>query len=208
MVKRTLLLLAPLILSTQATAFSEEEESSSLFLKGKVLDSQGHSVAGAKVVVHDEDHNDYKIGKSNAQGEFEVEHQQCNHLSFDVLPPPKLELSPAHYANVTGELSKHFIVQLKHGFKVSGRILSAGKGLKGIDIKFNAHEQSGKAGIIHGGGFTTTKGDGSFALLLTPGKKVIEIRNDRYPKLSPLYQHEVTITGDTILPEISLPEQR
>lgn len=172
------------------------------------MDKHGKPVNGAKIVVHDEDHDEYHSGKSNVKGEFEVEHMPCKNMAFDVLPPEKLALSPAHYGHVTGELSKHFIVQLHQGFRVTGRILSGGQGLKGIDIKFNAHESAGHSDTIHGGGYTTTKGDGSFSLLLTPGKKVMEIRNDRYAKLSPIYQHEVTITGETTLPEMSLPERK
>ena len=187
-------------------ASAEEDESH--FLKGKVMDNHGKPVNGAKIVVHDEDHDEYHSGKSNANGEFEVEHTPCHNLAFDVLPPVKLALSPAHYGQVKGELSKHFIVQLRQGFKVSGRILSGGQPLKGIDIKFNAHDQSARSDTIHGGGYTSTKGDGTFSLLLAPGKKIMEIRNDRYKDLSPLYQHEANITGETTLPEISLPPRK
>lgn len=203
-----LLLFASISLLPMSPSLAEREEIESHFLKGKVMDPKGHPVNGAKIVVHDEDHDEYHTGKSNDKGEFEVEHTPCKALAFDVLPPVKLALSPAHYGNVKGELSKHFIVQLHQGFKVSGRITSEGQALKGIDIKFNAHESAGRSDTIHGGGYTTTKGDGTFSLLLAPGKKVIEIRNDRYPKLSPLYQHEVTISGETALPEISLPPRK
>lgn len=186
-------------------SIGNEAFADSAFLKGKVLDTEGHPVAGAKITLHDQDHDEYKTGKSDAKGEFEIEHEQCNSLTFEVQPPPKSWLTPARYAHVTGDMSKHFIVKLHPGFKVSGRLKASGQALKGLDIRFIGHEGSGHSSTVHGGGSTKTKGDGSFSLLLTPGKKTIEIRNNKYAGLAELYQHEVTITGDTELPEMTLP---
>lgn len=179
----------------------------SALLKGKVTDPSGRGVNGAKIVVHDEEHNEYKSGRSDSNGEFEVEHTLCNNLSFEVTPPPKLGLAPAHYQHVTGGLSKHFIVKLHPGFKISGRITAAGRGLKGLPIRFVGLE-AGSTSTVHGGASTVSRADGRFSVLLTPGKKRLEISNDEYSDLAPIYHHEITITGDTVIPDMILPVQK
>lgn len=178
----------------------------STFLKGKVLDAEGKPVGGAKIIVHDEDKAEDSSGKSDGKGNFAVEHEPCNSLSFDVVPNPKSGYSRAHYAHVSGEQSKHFIVQLHKGFKVSGRILAEGGGVKGLEVKFIGKDEGvGTSHVVHGGGVATTDGDGEYELLLTPGKKLVQIKNELYSNLSPVYQHEVTITSDTKLPDMTLP---
>lgn len=175
-------------------------------LKGKVLDSEGRPVGGAKIIVQNEDNMQESSGKSDGKGDFEVEHQACNTLSFVVLPSKKSGFSNAHYAHVSGEHSKHFIVRLHKGFHVSGRILAEGQGIKGLEVHvLGQDEGKGSSHTIHGGGAARTKGNGEYELLLTPGKKIIQIKNDVYSNLAPVYQHEFTITGDTKLPDMTLP---
>lgn len=171
-------------------------------LKGKVVDQEGQPVSGAKVILHDEDSNEELSGRSDGKGKFEIEHPLCSTLSFDVVPPSKSGLSSAHYCHVSGELTKYFNVQLHRGFHVTGRVLAEGQGIKGLQIKIIGQEHDA---TVHGGGNTETKGNGEYSLFLTPGKKTIQIKNEVYSNLSPLYQHEFTITGDTRLPDMTLP---
>ncbi len=177
----------------------------SAFLKGKVMDAEGKPVGGVKIVVHDEDKQEDSSGKSDGKGNFEVEHEPCNTLSFDVIPNPRSGYSRAHYAHVSGEQSKHFIVQLHKGFKVSGRVMAEGSGVKGLEVRFVGRDEGGTSHVVHGGGVATTDGDGDYEVLLTPGKKIMQIKNDVYSNLAPVYHHEITITGDTKIPDITLP---
>lgn len=176
-------------------------------LKGKIIDSDGNPVAGAKIVLHDEERDEKKSGKTNSKGEFAIEHQACSFVSFDAMPPKKSGLTSAHYSHVSGEVSKHVIVRLHKGFLVSGRILSEGRGVKGLEVKAIATEKGkhGNDSTIHGGGKSVTDSEGNYTLTLTPGKKTIQIKNELYSNLSPLYQHEFTITGDSKLPDMTLP---
>ena len=173
-------------------------------LKGKVVDLDGHPVAGAKIIAHNLDTQEEIDGRSNGKGDFEIDHPECSALSFDVYPPAKAELTSAHYSHVSGELSKHIIVQLHKGFKVTGRVLAEGQGIKGLEIKVTGAEQGAHA-TVHGGGTSHTKGNGEYSFILTPGKKVFQIKNELYSNLAPVYQHEFTITGDTRLPDMNLP---
>lgn len=173
-------------------------------LKGKVVDADGHPVGGAKIVLRIEDTQEEVNGRSNGKGNFAIEHPQCRTLSFDVYPPAKSELTSAHYARVSGDLSKHFIVQLHKGFRVTGKVLAEGQGVKGLEIKVIGNEPGSHA-TVHGGGVTHTKGNGEYLFILTPGKKIFQIKNEVYSNLAPVYQHEFTITGDTTLPDMNLP---
>ncbi len=190
-----------------SAAFAQQEEAvEEIFLKGKVVDAEGHPVGGAKIVIHDEDTRHDTSGRADGEGDFEIKHDPCTTMSFDVIPSEKSGLTVSHYANVAGESTKHFIVQLHKGFKVTGRVLAGNQGIKGLDIIIiGQDEANGKKGTVHGGGSTKTKAKGEYALVLTPGKKTVQIKNELYANLSPLYQHEFTITGDTRLPDMTLP---
>lgn len=190
-----------LLAGIQIGVFAEEEK---VFLKGKVHDSDGSPVGGAKIVIHNEDREESINGRSNGKGVFQIEHPRCSTLSFDVIPSAKSGLSSAHYSHVSGELSKYFNVLLHRGFRVTGRVMAEGQGVKGLEIKvFGQDSESGAT--VHGGGIAHTKGNGEYSFLLTPGKKTFQIKNDIYANLSPLYQHEFTITGDIRLPDMTLP---
>ena len=195
------------LLALAATLFfcSAVLAADSALLKGKVLNADGMPVGGVKIVIHDEDTHAEISGHSDRHGDFEIEHPQCSTLSFDVLPPDKSGLTTAHYSHVAGEMSKHFIVRLVRGFRVTGRVLAEGQGIKGLEIRAIGQEGQGSSAAIHGGGVAHTRGDGEYSLLLTPGMKTIQIKNDIFSNLSPLYQHEFTITGDMRLPDMTLP---
>jgi hypothetical protein len=182
------------------TCFAED----TALLEGKVVNAEGKPVGGARIVVYNEDTRSEKSGRSDRRGDFEIAHPLCSALSFDVFPPEKCALASAHYAHVSGEMTKHFIVKLASGFHVTGRVLAEGQGVKGLEIKVFPQSSQG-SDTVHGGGSARTKAEGEYSLYLTPGQKTIQIKNDLYSNLSPLYQHEFKITQDTRLPDMTLP---
>ncbi len=206
----TIILIASLLFSGETALAEGERVEENTFLKGRVLSSEGRPVGGARIIILDEDTQQEVSGRSDRRGNFEIKHPKCSTLSFDVLPSGKSGLTHAHYSHVSGELSKHFIVKLHKGFLVSGRVLAEGKGVKGLKIRvIGQNDDGGKHhaanATVHGGGKALSKADGEFSLLLTPGKKILQIKNDVYSNLSPVYQHEFTVTGDTQLPDMTLP---
>lgn len=179
-----------------------------MMLKGKVLNPEHHPVSGAKIFVHDEETGDDVKGSSDGKGHFAIKHAQCNYFSFVVVPPPESGLSRAHFEHVSGEAGKHFIVQLRRGFVVTGRIISGGVGVKGLHLKVSANDDGmTNAEVVHGGGITTTGRNGEFELTLTPGQKIIEICNDRYRDIAATTKQRVTVSGDTKLPDFVLPNR-
>lgn len=196
---KTLLSFSVLLLS--ATGAHAED----VLLKGKVINAEGQGISGVKIILKDEDHDNEMSCKSDAKGNFEIEHEQCSTLSVAVKPSPRSGYTAAHYSHVAGDMHKTFIVKLQKGYNVSGRILAEGQGIKGLEVKAISQDDGKSRSTIHGGGITHSKGNGEYSFLLTPGKKIIQIKNDLYSNLSPLYQHEFTITGDTRLPDMTLP---
>ncbi|MBY0549927.1 MAG: hypothetical protein K2W95_21820 [Candidatus Obscuribacterales bacterium] len=179
-----------------------------MMLKGRVLSPEHHPVSGAKIFVHDEETGDDVKGSSDGKGHFAIKHAECNFFSFVVVPPPESGLSRAHFEHVSGEAGKHFIVQLRRGFVVTGRITSGGVGIKGLHVRFSANDDGmTNAEVVHGGGITTTGRNGEFELTLTPGQKIIEIRNDRYRDIAAITTQQVTVSGDTKLPDFVLPNR-
>ena len=176
-----------------------------VLLKGKVVNVEGQGIPGVKIILKDEDHNEEKSCKTDGQGSFEIEHESCSTVSVDVKPSPRSGYTAAHYSHVAGDLTKTFIVKLQKGYHVSGRILAEGHGVKGLEVRAISQDDDKNRSTIHGGGVTHSKNNGEYEFLLTPGKKIIQIKNEIYSNMSPLYQHEFVITGQTRLPDMTLP---
>ncbi len=202
--RRFFLAITVLSYASVGAGLSQEQEEATK-LQGKIVNSEGRPVAGARIILHDDESRAVVNGRSDADGDFEISHEPCSTMSFDVFPPEKTGLATAHYAQVAGDITKHFIVQLHKGFRVTGRVLAEGQGLRGLEITATGNEGEGHSATIHGGGATRTRNNGEFTLILTPGKKIFQIKNELYSNLSPVYQHEFTITTDVHLPDMKLP---
>lgn len=177
-----------------------------LFLKGRVLNQEQRPVSGAKIVILDEESGEQMKGESDGKGRFAVKHAACHNFSFSVVPPANSGLSRANFQHVSGEAGKHFIVQLHRGFAVSGRVVADGAGLKGLLVKVSANDQTmTNSEAAHGGGSCRTGKNGEYQMVLTPGQKIIEIKNDRYTNLSATIQQQLAVSGDTRIPDIVLP---
>ncbi len=180
-----------------------------MMLKGRVINQENQPVAGAKIVIHDEENGGEIKGEADGKGKFAIKHDECSYFSFDVIPPGNSSLSRAHFQHVSGESGKHFIVQLHKGFAIKGRVIAGGVGIKGLVVKVSPNDTSmTNVEVVHGGGTTLTGRNGEYQLTLTPGQKLIEIRNDRYSDLSTSTQQQVAVSGDTRIPDIVLPVAR
>jgi hypothetical protein len=185
---------------TMSLAVLPAETQDILSVKGKVTDQYGKAVARAKVSFINKANHETIIDKSNGKGEFEIDHAPCNMFSLIVVPPDKLRLTQAVLENISGDETKHFIIKLKSGFQVSGRVLAENKELKGINVHiipvYNAHHNHDIADAINGGGYVDTDGAGRFTLTVTPGDKMIEFTNNRYKQFVHKLSQHVSITKD------------
>ncbi|MBY0358885.1 MAG: carboxypeptidase-like regulatory domain-containing protein [Candidatus Obscuribacterales bacterium] len=199
-------IIALLILMIPSFAADEEAPSK---LKGRIIDPQGQGVAQAKVIVTDENNQKQYKGQSNRDGYFSVDHSACESLSFDVIPQNKHGLSQAHFHDVDGNTTKHFIVQLQQGFQINGRVVYGGIGVKGLNIEVVSHDDEPTSkGIVHGGGSTKTLADGKFCLRLTPGKKTINITNEIYSNVPESFSQDFIVSSDSQLPDIIIPAKK
>lgn len=203
---RRLALLIVLAASCLPAFCNAGEEQS--FLKGRIFDQQNNPVSKAKIIIEDDRNLEKYSGLSDGEGYFKVKYDACDSLSFCVVPPPKSSLCRAEFRHVNGETAKHFIVRLHRGFKVSGRITYKGSGLKDLDIDFYGSEKDSVTDNVHGGGHTTTHTNGEFALLLTPGKKTIQITNNVYSNVPASFKQSYVITRDCRLAEIAIPDRK
>ena len=196
-------ILVALALCFVPAAYGEEDEQ--LYVNGKVTDQHNNPVAGAKLFLKDKASGKRLIAEANSRGDFQLKHPPTVRESLEVIPPSKTGLAQAFLDNISGERTKHVIVQLKKGFSVDGRVLVDGKGAKGVWVTVVPQTTKGMNDPIHGGGRTITDGSGSYHLVLTPGRKKMLLTNDRYEHVAGEAWHEVTITGDTAMPDLSLP---
>jgi len=144
--------------------------------------------------------------KTDKQGRFMLLNNFQGDCCLEVTPVVKSGLSHALIERVPGQQTRQFVVQLKHGFNISGRVVYKGRGVKGMIVKvIPAHSGSEADSSVHGGALTTTAGDGSFRVVLTPGEKSLVVINERYNGLAPELKQTVEITGDTRMPDITLP---
>lgn len=173
-------------------------------LKGQIVDQDKRPVKGAQIHIYSDD-GAGSSGNSDGKGNFKVRHPECRNLSFAVMPSVASGLCAAFYDRVSGEISKHVFVQLRRGFLVQGRVQAQGKGLKGLRLRFRAKDENkSRDEAIHGGGLTYTGRDGRFSIVLSPGHKIVEINNGRYPELEGLVHKEILVSGDARLSDLSL----
>lgn len=189
-----------LCLLAPAAAFASDE----LVLKGKVTDQDNKPVSRARIILHDRDSGSALKARSNRHGEFEIKHERATSESLEVLPPPGTGLAQVFVENISGEETKHFIVQLKRGFSVCGRIVGDGKGLKGLQVRAYPQADRQNPDTVHGGGTVSTDGSGAFRMVLTPGAKILEISNKKYPGLETFARHRCVVTADTVIPDLVL----
>ncbi len=109
---------------------------------------------------------------------------------------------------VPGNRTRQFSIHLQRGFAVQGRISHDGKGLRGLFLQARAIGERTEGDAVHGGGSTVTGGNGTFRLILTPGHKMLQVKNSRYPQLAAQLEVPIDITADTPDWQIELPTRK
>lgn len=173
-------------------------------IAGRVFDSSHKAAAGCFVKVLDEQGDLLRSDRTGVDGSFQIAHKLCAKCMLQVVPGEGTGLASVLLDNLPGEKNRNFIVELHRGFEVSGRVLSDGKGLKGLVVKV-VPEPVGTHGDIHGGGLTLTGKDGRFLMTLTPGLKKLQVCNNRYGNLVSRYEIEINIESPLALSDIALP---
>ncbi len=176
-------------------------------ISGRVTDPSSNPVAGAKVVVFDDEATWSVSATTDGNGKFSVRHEPCTSCFVEISPRKKGELAAALIEEVNGKVSRRFLIQLHQGFSVRGCVVSEdGKPLKGVVVKISSADPGEDSSAkIHGGGAAVTAKDGNYQLCLTPGHKRLTIINENYPMLVKHLVQKFQVTSDGALENIVLP---
>lgn len=172
-------------------------KSKKFLLSGRIVDAQGQPHPGMPLYVWEPDGDFAQETRSDRNGEFEVPHDEVRPLTLEVNPPLNSGLAQALMVNLPGTENRKVVVTLKPGNLVSGRVMHAGKPLKGIILRVNSHGPSESAAhhSIHAGGATISKNDGTFSMILIDGVKKMYMVNDQYQGLPKSKEHVFTVDG-------------
>jgi len=200
--RRSLLVLGSLMLLTAGAARAHEQLPT---VGGRITNATKKPCANVEVRVLDENGDLLKSDNSDSEGKFSCEHKVCHKCMLEIVPADKTGLATALIENVVGDKNRSFIIELHHGFVVSGRVTAEGKGLKGVVVKVSPVESEPAGHDVHGGGFATTGRDGRFHMTLTPGEKKLQIYNTKYDDLEKRVTQHFTVTSELSLDDVVLP---
>jgi hypothetical protein len=174
-------------------------------VSGHVTDFHRHPVAAAQARILDEKGEILQSVATDAKGSFQLKHKYCISCNLEVVPDEKTGLASALVENIPGNVSRTFLLCLQQGFRVVGRVVSEGHGMKGLEVRVIAQESDEDARRVHAGGFAKTARDGTFQMSLTPGAKKLSVFNTKYANLVSKYEQDFMVTADDQLPDIKLP---
>ncbi|MBZ0188888.1 MAG: carboxypeptidase-like regulatory domain-containing protein [Candidatus Obscuribacterales bacterium] len=194
------LLVTTFVPQAQALAFGTQTVS------GRVTDANQKPVKNAHVDLWEKEGDLFATTTTNRRGEFVIDHEPCGICFMEVTAPAKTGLAQAILENVQGRESRSYVVSLKKGFLVKGRVTSAGKGLKGVIVKvFSQDHKENKQARTHGGGAIRTGSGGKFRIVLTPGDKMVVLLNSRYKDVTPRKEAQLKVVRDVTLADINMP---
>ena len=200
-------LAVPALLSLQYRTFADDPPPMAA-ISGYVTDFNRRPVAAAQARILDEKGEVLQSVATDARGSFELKHKYCISCNLEVVPAEKTGLACALVENIPGSVSRTFLLCLQQGFRVVGRVVGEGRGLKGLEVRVIAQESDRDALRVHSGGFAKTARDGNFEMSLTPGAKKLSVFNSRYPDFVSKYEQDFVVTADDKLPDIKLPSVR
>lgn len=195
------LTLTPPAFAGFVTAKFRADDLPKLMVSGKVTDSHGLPVKGAKLTLIDMQSRERVSGKTDKDGHFEISHEPGKTEALQVIPPAKTGLAQAIITNIPGDEGRHVLVSLKPGLWVTGRVVSSGYPLKGVRVKVIGRGND----AMHDGGEAQTNGRGQYALSVTPGEKVFEVSEVRDSAVIGLHRQKHRVTTGGALPDIEVP---
>lgn len=175
-------------------------------VSGRVTDAETRPLKNVEVDLWEKDGELSLTTRTNRRGEFEFEHEPCGSCFLEVTAPVKTGLSQAIIEDVPGDDSRSYLVSLKRGFCVRGRVTSRGKPLKGIIVKvYSKEHKEDKKERTHGGGAMLTGRGGEFRIVLTPGEKTVVFINIRYKDVVHRREASLKVVKDITLADVELP---
>ena len=176
-------------------------------ITGRLTDDQRRPVSGAQVTVSNEKGVVIATEETDKNGSFVIHHEACIVCNLDVVPDEKSGLASAFVENIPGGITRRFLFTLQKGFRINGRVVYQGHGLKAVSVKVVSADEEGSSKVYSGGAAKTAR-DGGFALTLTPGKKHMTVSNNKYNDASSHFEKDFEVLCDTTLDDINLSSSR
>jgi len=176
-------------------------------ITGRLTDDQRRPVSGAQVTVSNEKGLVIASQETDKNGAFVIHHEACLVCNLDVVPDEKSGLASVFVENIPGGITRRFVFTLQKGFRINGRVVYKGRGLKAVSVKVISAQEE-ESSKVHSGGAAKTARDGSFALTLTPGKKHLTVLNNRNTDANSHFEKDFEVLCDTTLDDINLSPSR
>ncbi len=205
--RKSLILVAATLLAGNVSATAGEfktDAPTNVTVSGKIKNQQGEPVKGAQVFLIDRESGQKLQAKTDKAGYFKISHDRSEFETLLVIAPEGTGLAQAALSDIPAHDARHVIVSLKPGVLVRGKVISAGKPLKGITVRAIPKTTD----IVHDSGETSTNGKGEFWLTITPGEKVFEVIDFENDVVCGLHREAHLITTGGALPNIIVPAQR
>lgn len=175
-------------------------------ISGQVRDDKNKLIQSVKVELWTKDGSVAMVTRTDANGKFSFTHQPCEQCFLEVAAPKRSGLASALVDGIPGDEGRSVIVTLKRGFPVTGRVISEGKGLKGIIVKaYSANHERDLKARTYGGGACESGRGGYFSMTLTFGDKRIVLLNNKYKALAKHTEIDAKVITDTDLGDVEIP---
>lgn len=172
--------------------------------RGKVTDEANKPLAHVKIRLTDKVTGKVKTSSSNGQGLFWISTQSPHPLAMEFEPAEKKGLATALFDNLPAREDRQLFVHLAKGFPVTGRVTFGGRALKSMLVRALPEPPDDEHEKIYGVGKATSAGDGTFRMVLTPGRKRLVIYNTLYSNIAKESNRPITVTSDLPLGDIDL----
>ncbi len=174
-------------------------------LSGQVRNDKNKTLSGVKVDLWTTDNSVSMTTRTDDEGKFSFRHPKCGTCTLEVFAPKKSNLASA-LVEVPGDEARTVMVSLKKGYPVFGRIVSNGKGLKGIVVKaYSARHERNEKERIYGGGAVVSQRGGDFSMTLTPGDKKLVLLNNKYDHITKMMSLATKVITETDLGDLEMP---
>jgi hypothetical protein len=200
--------LIPLLICALSVIPALAEDEPTPIISGTVSTTGKKPMSGVPVLLLDENGVQLSNGATNGGGRFSFKHTLCHRCTLEIRPDQHTHYACALIENIPGDANRNFLLFLQRGFNISGRVIGNGKGLKGLALKATSLDTNAEGTKVHDGGIARTGRDGTFSMILTPGHKKIEVRNDKLPEFARAAEANVDVTGDAQVADIVLGKGR
>ncbi len=199
--RKSLILVAATLFTVNAPATAgkfKTDKPTKVNVSGKINNQHAEPVIGAQVFLIDRETGQRLQAKTDKDGQFKISHDRSDFESLLVIAPAEAGLAQATLSDIPAHEGRHVLVSLKGGVLVRGKVLAAGKPLKGVTVRVIPKTTD----VVHDSGETSTNGKGEFSLTITAGEKIFEVIDFANDAARGLHRETHVVTTGGALPDM------